>query len=189
MLYGNWFAAFPVSAEGWYPGVCRQIPESVRLFAPEDLHLTVAFFGRLEERAIVDVKKSLQEISFSSFTITLGKLIPLPSSRRFSALSFQVDQGCRELETFMGDTSPVLYRAAGQTEDSRKPLAHVTIGRPGRKSSRDERAAVLKSVAAIDTVTTRLHLNTLALYGWDRERKIRQFQIEASFTARDSIFG
>lgn len=178
MLYGNWFVGFPVSHVGWYKELRRNLPEGVRVFAAEDLHITVAFLGRLSEEARESVCEAIKQLSFTPVEIALGGLMQLPSPRRFSALSFYLERGRREIEEFMAQNAPLIYKAAGVEPDRRKPLAHLTIARPLRKNSAKVQAGIVKAIPLIVAKPVLITIDSLALYGWDEERKARQFKID-----------
>lgn len=182
MLYGNWFVGFPVSPDGWYTELRTQLPNGLRVFHPEDLHLTVAFLGRLGEEARNQIREVLLSFTIAPLMATLGSLVPLPSFRRFSALSFELEEGRKEIETLMSEKGPPVFDAAGVEPDTRPPLAHVTIARPERKGSFQAKAALLEQVRELRPLPIKIPIDSIALYGWNPDRKggkvERQFQID-----------
>jgi 2'-5' RNA ligase len=45
----NWFIALPVSPLGWFERLVPPPPAGFRAFHPDDLHLTIAFLGAVDD--------------------------------------------------------------------------------------------------------------------------------------------
>jgi 2'-5' RNA ligase len=174
---GNWFAAIPVTLPvDALAEMQRQAPAGLRWFAPEDLHLTVAFFGRFHEERMPAVIEAAAAIPRFQIIATIGHLRPLPSARRFSALSFDLEQGGAEAVEVMQRHHGSLMTKAGVPQDTRPSLPHITVARPSRSASQTERRAILKWAEAVPPPTVAVTLTEIAIYGWAEDRSLRQFR-------------
>jgi 2'-5' RNA ligase len=177
----NFFIGGVVDPRGFYPervlseGLSA-LPGGLRPFHEEDLHLTIAFLGAVGEERARDAWEAL-EWPLGPTHVTLGALVPMgPDGLKFSALSFVLNDGRSTIEDAMGGVRDVVCDVAGASRETRAPKAHVTIARPTRKASIPERRAALAWAKTIDLSGTPLRLDTLALYGWSKDRKDRLFQ-------------
>lgn len=179
----NVFAAIPVTLPpAVLAGLRARFPTDapLRWFDPEDLHLTVAFLGRLPAERLGPVTAVLQQLPRPDFEVRLGGLLCLPSPQRCSALALglQDDAGLR---AYFKRCQAPLRHAAGLEPDPREPLPHLTFARPDRRrlaagsGARDWAAPFSRASTPLpDTV---IRLERLALYGWAEDRTRRQFRI------------
>lgn len=172
----NWFVAAPVETS-WLPNLLSDLPQTCRGFTPEDIHMTVAFFGAMDPKRADDVILHMKSIRRGSFSITLGKLIPLPSPKRCSALSLAVDEGQEEAAALIGDLRDPMIQIAGGRPDTRPPLPHITVARPIRKYREQGRRDALAWAHQAVAPSTLISISKLALYTWHEDRPRRQFQI------------
>ena len=174
---GNWFAALSVVIP---PEVLEQLrqgaPPGLRWFAPEDVHLTVAFFGRYQAERLPAVVEIVRAVPPFQIQASLGGLKPLPSARRFSALSFELAEGGGEAAALMRQVHHPLMAAAGLAPDSRQAYPHITVARPHRRSSHGERLAILDWCQAVAPPVVGIRLSEIAIYGWAEDRGTRQFR-------------
>lgn len=179
----NLFAAIPVSLPpAVLAGLRARFPADapLRWFAPEDLHLTVAFLGRLPADRLGPVAAVLQQLPRPNFAVRLGGLLCLPSPQRCSALALglQDDAGLR---AYFERCQAPLRRAAGLEPDPREPLPHLTFARPNRRCLATGSGArdwtVLCSRANAPLPDAVIRLERLALYGWAEDRTRRQFRM------------
>jgi len=178
MLKPNWFVALPVrGTETLLDQLSAIAPPEIRLFTPEDTHLTVAFMGAMLKERVVEVLQVMQQIDFEPFKITLADLIPLPSPKNPSAFSYKIDKGHRQVVAIMERWRDTLLRAGGAPPDSRPPLPHLTIGRPQRKSGRAGQEKSLQWAANLAPVTFEATIDSIALYTWSDDRRHNQFKI------------
>lgn len=178
MPNGNWFVGLPVStASGWLEQCLSQSPQTLKAFTPEDIHLTVAFFGRLPDEKHSVIIQTLTQLSAKPFSITLGKLCALPSSRHISAISFELSQGQHEAAELIGSWRTVLFEASGSRTDTRPPLPHITIGRPKRSASRKELRDLLNWAEKVTPPADEILIDRAALYTWSDDRSVRQFKV------------
>ena len=175
---GNWFAAIPAPIPAAFLASLRDqsAPPYLRWFLAEDIHLTVAFFGRYDPARLAAVLATLQSLQPPVLDVTLGPLVPLPSSRHFTALSFELAAGAAETAAFMRAIHAPLMAAAGLPPDSRPPYPHITIARPHRRATAEDRAEILHWARSLTLPPLQIRLSTLGLYGWAADRNSRQFR-------------
>ncbi|NTV45634.1 MAG: hypothetical protein HGB11_03730 [Chlorobiales bacterium] len=178
MPNGNWFVGLPVRSDsGWLEKSLSKPPQTLKAFAPEDIHLTVAFFGRLSDDKVPLIIQTLKQLSARPFVITLGKLRPLPNSKRTSAVSFELSQGQDDATKLIASWRTMLFEASGSLPDIRPPLPHITIGRPKRTATRKELLALLSWAEQVVPPTDEILIDHAALYTWSDDRNARQFKI------------
>ena len=190
-LRGNYFVAFPAKVpESVQQRVKRGAPEGLRWFHGDDLHVTLAFFGKEESERIPAIRGVLQEIAFAGSEFTLGRIIALPHLRRFSALSFEIAEGREEIAHLMEMWRAPLAAAAGVPPENRRPLPHVTVARPVRKDPRFRAKEVLAWANGFPPPEEKVELLRPMLFVWAADRATRQFQIlEGRGDAENSLSG
>lgn len=172
----NWFVALAVPADPWWSRVTAP-PPGVRLFHPDDLHLTVAFLGpvsRIDAEAAFAV--ACEDWPTGPVDIALGDVRAMGNPRRPSALSVVVTDGATVLGAAIASVRDEMWARAGARPEDRPPLPHVTIARPSRSASAAERAAALAWGAGLDLGNPRVTLSRLVLYGWAEDRSVRLFR-------------
>ncbi len=173
----NWFAALPVPAHAWLPRVLRELPSSCRGFDPDDVHMTVAFFGAMRESLVADVIETLDGVSDAPIPVRLGRLLALPKPRRPSAFSFSIAEGGEPAANLIGTWRDSLLAVARARPDHRPPLPHITVARPPRRASAEARSESLAWARNTEPPPDLLVLDRIALYTWADNRRIRQFKI------------
>lgn len=173
----NWFVALPVPADGWLQEITGNAPAEIRPFVPEDVHLTVAFFGAMHPAKKLDIIQLMDEIRFEPFAISFAHLRPLPSEKFPTALSFELARGHDEAVQIMEQWRDRLTDCAGVRRESRAPLPHVTIARPQRKFGAAGRRAALAWAAGVGPPSVEPVVDSIALYTWAVDRHRRQFDI------------
>lgn len=173
----NWFFALPVPANPWLDAVLRDLPESCRAFAPDDVHMTLAFLGALAPNRVTHMLALLEKIEAPAFEISLGPLLALPNPKRPSALSFSVRSGHEQAVALIAAHRDGLLAAAGAAPDGRPPLPHITIARPSRKYGHEGQRAALAWADTCVPPTGTIAITSVALYTWSEDRKDRQFRI------------
>jgi 2'-5' RNA ligase len=175
---GNWFVGWPVVVPaGWIESIRAGAPESLRWFAERDLHVTLAFLGRFRTDRFDAVAALLDAIPPLPEVVTLGSLRLLPNSRRFSAISFELDSGRSAVSDIIECHRSDVLAAAGATPDDRPPLAHVTIARPPRRATARVRREVSRWAAAAGGRGVAVQLGPPAIFAWARDRSTSQFEI------------
>ncbi len=172
----NWFVAIPIEASDWFSRV-GEPPPGIRRFAPEDLHLTLAFLGAVGEDAARAAFERARAIPLAPCEVQLGALVPMGAARRFSALSAHLSQGEATVAAAIMAVRDDVCDAAGARRDLRPALPHLTLARPTRKATQSERAEALRWARALELGAPRVQLDSVALYTWFPERRERLFQI------------
>lgn len=177
----NYFAAIPVELPAnTLHGLRESAPREVRLrwFEPEDLHVTVAFFGAFKPERQEAVIETLTALPRPDFRIYLDRLLLLPSPQRFSAIALGSAANDALMDYLRASHAP-LMTAAAVPPDPREPLPHVTFARPDRKATHRERAQLARWIEPLaeSLKPVPIHLHRLAMYGWAEDRNQRQFQI------------
>jgi 2'-5' RNA ligase len=178
----NWFFGFPI--DGSFVASLPEVPTSFRVYHPEDIHLTLAFLGGCgqegADRALVALDCILEKTSFSPIDASLGEVVPMGSSRFYSALSVLLDGGRAEAARCITALRDALTEAAAGRagrREKRPAKPHITIARPKRRASTEARAAGLAWAASIDLRSVRARLDRVALYTWSEDRRERLFRI------------
>lgn len=170
----NWFIAWPASGDGWFERHARP-PHGIRRFHPEDLHVTLAFLGPVEEAAARAAWAACGRPP--ARRATLGTVVPMGRPDRYTALSALLDEGRADVEADMGRHRRAACEAASVAPDRRSPKAHLTLARPGRRAGEGERAAGLAWARTVDLSGVPLTLDRLALYTWSEDRRDRLFRV------------
>lgn len=172
----NWFVALPVPAGPWL-GVLSSPPPRVRLFAKADLHITVAFFGDVDEAAARRAFTAAEAWPTGPLSARLGEVRALGNPRRPSALSVIVGEGFDAIAGAVGVVRDDMFKLAGSRRDGRPPLPHVTLARIERRASNQERRAALEWAGQVDLGAPVIELDRIALYTWAPDRRQRLFEI------------
>ena len=178
--HGNWFVGIPIAATDWLPELQAGAPPGLRFFNPADVHMTIAFLGRLKAERVEKVVAAMDAIpatDFSPFNVRLGHLLLLPSPRRFSAVSFALSTGAEQAAQAMDRHRETFYTAADVPGDTRPPLPHITIARPRRGLGAGELREISAWAQSIEPPRVALQLGAPVLYCWARERGERQFEV------------
>lgn len=161
---GNWFVGFPFVTSDPLP----EPPADFTRFHGDDLHVTLAFLGGCGEGAARAAWRATLEAVAAGLLVrrrvTLGEVVPLGPTHRFSALSARLDEGRAEVEAAMTRTRDPICDAAGAARELRPALAHVTLARPARGASPERRNEGLAWAAALDLRAVRAELAQVALY-------------------------
>jgi 2'-5' RNA ligase len=171
--------AFPVSAE-WLVDL-PPLPPRFRRFHPSDVHLTLLFLGGCGESAaraaLLAVGDALKANPVSPVTITLGNIVPMGPKHEHTALSAVLDAGQEKVAQLMLQLRDAPADAAGIRRDKRAPLPHVTLGRPQRRATAEDRVAGLSWADSVILPKNAHTLDRIALYTWNKERRDALFQV------------
>jgi len=176
---GNWFLGWkPSGPLDWIADLRHGAPHAIRWFHPEDCHVTLTFFGRLTEEKIREICERLAASSPQSITATIGKPLLLPSSRRFSALSFSVES--EALRNAIAEQRDEWMVLAGLPPESRDPLPHLTFARPDRRGSSAQLRAIRKWMEELCPPRGfAVTFEGPVLFTWSDDRTQGQFKIVA----------
>jgi 2'-5' RNA ligase len=178
----NFFFAFPI--DGRFVLDLPAPPPNVRLFHPEDVHLTLSFLGgcgqAAAERALAALSAALERQPFADIEVSLASVVPMGRGQAYSALSALLERGREATEQCMLALRDVVSEAALGRRDKRAPKPHVTIARPRSRAPRDALDAGLVWAEQLDVRGIHARLQRLALYTWSEgSRQERLFRIVA----------
>jgi 2'-5' RNA ligase len=164
----NWFVALPVPLAL----DLRQFspPSGVRLFAPGDLHLTVAFLGPVTENLALAAFDAAAEFPLPPTSISFAGVKALGPARRPSAFSLCLADGRAQVEQALGAARDRICDAAGAQRDARPPLAHVTVARPRRSADPRERREAQRWAEGLVLPPMSAQLTHVSLYTWVEAR-------------------
>ena len=142
-----------------------RLPEVLRPIHPEDLHVTVAYFGRIPEDRHPRILDLIASMPQEPVPVTLAGLLALPSRERPTATTLRLGRGHDVLADLMRTWRPPLAAAAEVEPETRGPLPHVTFARPkGRRMTEEKRAAVLSWIDALPELAAPATLGPPALF-------------------------
>ncbi len=176
-MRANWFIGLPVDAGRWLTPLVRTAPAHVRLFHPDDVHMTVAFLGAVGPEAAERAWATVLGYQSSPIELSLGGLRAMGNPRRPSALSVLVESGNDRVAALIAALRGPACAAADARPDDRPPLPHITIARPARDASADERRAAVEWARAQPPVNAKVVLDRLVLFTWATDRRERQFRV------------
>lgn len=175
---GNWFAALPVTIDpAALASLFTHAPPFLRRFHHADVHLTLAFFGRLPAERVAAVAQLLATIAIPAIEAAATGLALLPSSRRPSALSLTLGRGRSAATAAIRDHRDELLRIASRPADDRPPFPHITVARPPRRAAPGDLHALREWLTTLRFHPVTLRLDPPRLYGWSRDRLTRQFAV------------
>ena len=155
-----------------------QAPPRVRVFGAEDLHLTLCFFGAVQE---ADARRAWDGIerfqTLRPVEGTFAEIKPLGHPKKPSALAALVGEGRDALSATILEARGPLLDEAGAPPDERPPLPHMTIARIQRRAKGAERRAALAWLDSIDVTRASFQATDVALYTWSSDRQSRLFDI------------
>lgn len=194
----NWFIALPVPADPWFDSRFDPPSPAFRRFQPQDLHLTVAFLGAVEETAArsafdwitTTLDRGPRRPWQPPLQVTLGPLVPLGNPQRYSALSLLLNQGQEAAIALIDQLQNPARSIAGLPPETRSPKPHVTVLRPKRRATEADRT---QGLAWAETLNHSPHptaplasfvltLDQIALYTWHEVRDDKLFKIVSNHT-------
>ncbi len=114
----------------------EQVAANVKWVEEENIHLTLKFLGPVDERALYDVCRSVQQVAaeHEPFEMTVEGLGAFPHQRRPRVLWAGVSAGSAELVELAEHIDLALERL-GWGREQRRFTPHITIGRFRRAST------------------------------------------------------
>jgi 2'-5' RNA ligase len=114
----------------WMNG-CKHTLKGFALVRPENLHLTLFFFGEKNQEEVDELVKALQTIRFGKITASLSGLGQFPRRGTPRVIFLDMETGREEVislyRSFLSKILPLGYH-----EDRRGFTPHITIGRNRR---------------------------------------------------------
>jgi len=176
-VHPNWFIGLRVLGGDFLSRLAA--PEQVRLFAADDLHITVAFLGNVSEQRARDCFACAHDFPLSALTTQLGAVVPLGPRRRPSAFSALPLDFRGAIESAMELSGAALCDQAGVPRQTRPALAHVTLARASRRATPEQVAAASAWASALDLSAAPVRIESIALYTWSLDRTRALFRIVA----------
>jgi 2'-5' RNA ligase len=130
----------------------RQVPDrSVRWVRPEGIHLTLKFLGDTPVDKLPEIKQALAAVArhAPSCVFTVGGLGCFPNPRRPRVVWVGVQEPSGRLAAVQ-DAIEEVMAPLGYEPEGRGFTPHLTLGRIGRRASRDDAARVGEVVASTD---------------------------------------
>ena len=182
----NWFVGLKVPVGPWHEARVTSPPEGYRRFVGEDLHLTVAFLGPVDEAAALAAWALHGAWREGAIPASFGALVAMGNPRRHSALSALLDRGWDEACALIEALRAPMLEAAGSRPDDRLPKPHVTFARPRQRATREERQAGIEWAAGIALQDVECVFEELCLYTWSHDRQRSLFRVAASARLADA---
>jgi 2'-5' RNA ligase len=110
----------------------------IKWVRPESIHLTLKFFGNIEEKTVDDISQVLKKVTakISAFVINVKDIGVFPNMSRPRVIWVGVESSGRTLDILHKETESSLKKIGFEPEE-RKFSAHLTLGRV--KSLKDKR--------------------------------------------------
>jgi 2'-5' RNA ligase len=141
------FAALPVPPTPAIAAVQAALPPPLRRVHPQDLHVTVAYFGRVDPALHPALLEAIAAASFAGAPAVLDRVIALPDRARASSLVWTLAPGPGRdaVVALMAAWRDPLRAVAALPPEGRDPLPHVTFARPrGRRRPPPELDSILR---------------------------------------------
>ena len=169
----NWFIAWPLAPGDWFQALVATAPPALRRFHPDDLHVTLAFLGPVDEALARAAWAVVLTLPPEATTGTLGRVAAFGNPRKPSA--FSVEIASPVLREAIGGLRDLVCEAAGVAPDDRPPRAHATVVRPRREATEAERAAGIAWARSVAPLERQARFDRVALYTWSADRGERLF--------------
>jgi 2'-5' RNA ligase len=160
------FAALPLPPTPAVEALHASLPEHLRRVHPADLHVTIAYFGRIDPELHGPILAAIASVRFDGLTVCLGGVLALPSRQRPTAITLRLGPGPGNdavAQLIRTHRNPLL-ELAGRPHETRVPLPHITFARPrGRKMDDAKRQSILAWCDGQSAVNTAVRLSELAL--------------------------
>lgn len=152
-----------------------QLPAGLRRFCPEDLHITLAFLGAVDEATAWAAWHAAPQPPAGGFAVAARGWRALGPPQRPSAYGLIVDEANDTLAAWIAQHRDAIRAAAGLEAERRPALPHVTLGRPPRRGGQAIRERAERWLAAAAVPDWQFRLDRLALYTWSNDRRSRLF--------------
>ena len=109
----------------------------------ENIHLTLKFLGNVSATRLGEVKSSLQQVSFASFTAEVKGAGAFPNLNHMNVIWVGVNEGWSQVEQIYEQVEKLLS-GLGFRRENRPFSPHITIARVRSSRKRDEIANFLR---------------------------------------------
>jgi len=154
----NYFVALKVPPGPWLDRLKEDAPPDLEFQHPEDLHMTVAYLGKIGEAAANEAFDSLAGMAAPPIEATLESMEVLGG-----AIALSPTDGNDASKTLMGSIKEPLELEAGRQPDERQPRPHVTVATTSGTAAKRREAAAQWAEGASPTPAP-VKLDTLGLY-------------------------
>lgn len=167
----NWFIALPVDAGAVPVEWLATIPAGLQRFHPDDLHVTVAFLGAVDEHAAHRAWAGIGTPAGLPLWPRPRRVRAFGRPERPSAYGLEVDDDRGSVAAFIGEYRDGLRAAAGLEAETRTPVPHVTLARPPRRAGAAIHGRARRWLARAEVPDVIFTLDRLALYTRSRDRR------------------
>ena len=112
----------------------------------ENVHLTLKFLGNVSTSRLAEVKSSLQQLTFPSFTAEIKGAGAFPNLKRMNVIWVGVNEGWTQVEQIYEQVEKLLS-GVGFRRENRSFSPHITIARVRSGRKRDEIANFLEHLS------------------------------------------
>ena len=175
----NWFIGLPL-IDDWVQTAIAGIPEGLRTFWGEDIHMTVAFLGAVSPEAAEAAWRAVADRDDlgEPWEFVLGKTLPFGDPKCPSSLSVvPTPETATRTTEFLRDHRNTARLAAGLKPENRTARPHATIARIKRRAPSELRSAALEWAASKPPLDVRVRVEEIALYTWTEDRSELLFRI------------
>ncbi len=109
----------------------------------ENIHLTLKFLGNVSTPRLAEVKSSLKQLTFQSFTAEIKGAGAFPNLKHMNVIWVGVNEGWTQVEQIYEQVEKLLS-GVGFKRENRRFSPHITIARVRSGRRRDETASFLQ---------------------------------------------
>lgn len=178
----NWFIGLPLD-DAWVEPTLAGIPDGLRTFHGEDIHMTVAFLGPAGADAanrawdaLVQDAPGRRDLG-GPFDVALGRVLPFGDPKCPSSLSVVPAEDDDPSKRFIAAHRNRLREAAGLRAEQRAVRPHASIARIKRRAKAELRSAALAWAGSVPPVGVTVPVREVALYTWTEDRRTQLFRI------------
>ncbi|NON62171.1 MULTISPECIES: RNA 2',3'-cyclic phosphodiesterase [Acidianus] len=140
---------------------------------PDNIHITLAFLGEVNEYRIKDVNEALSLLKFKRFKITLSDTGAFPNNIKPRVVWVGIKEGFQELKNLRIQILRELSARRIHVEDEKEFLPHVTVAR-------------VKSLKNLQNLIKLLQENMSEYYGEEEVDRVTLFK--STLTPKGPIY-
>jgi len=107
----------------------KQINADIKLVEPENIHLTLAFLGEIEDSKLSTIEDSMNLVKFSKFNIVLRGTGAFPSISRPRVIWIGIEKGFNYIKNIRAQLVDNLKINGIKPENDKEFVPHITVGR------------------------------------------------------------